>query len=218
MRSVAKGVDFGSPRRVGLVPLTSRERQIISPVRHYQCAVKIESNDGKQREYSHSAIKGHSVLFDHDCPRVVEKLLSEESINGSMEIHFVGPDGQYDHLAKKALGSAQVSARPFAVYQWLKVLKEVNDMYSEYNSLPPFPEVVEQIDKCNKSLVEDAINSTTDKKIAKEADIARDDIREVRVASGLGEAASTMRCNGTLESVDKVSSCSSLGGGDYFCT
>jgi hypothetical protein len=210
MRSIARGVDFGSPSRVGLVRLTPRERQIISPVRHYQCAVKIEPNDGKQREHSHSAIKGHSVLFDHDCPRVVKKLLSEESINGSIEIHFVGPDGQYDHLAKKALGSAQVSARPFAVYQWLKVLKEVNEMYSEYDDeLEDFSIVAEQILKCNKSLVEDAINITTDKKITKETDIARDDIREVRVASGHREAASTI--GNTSDNVDKVSSCSSVG-------
>jgi len=190
MRSIAKGVDFGSPRRVGLVPLTSRERQIISLVRHYQCAVKIERNDGKKRELSHSAIRGHSILFDHDCPRVVKKLLSEESINGSIEIHFVGPDGQYDHLAKKALGSAQVCARSFAVYQWLKVLKDVNEWYSGDEELEDFPVVVERIEKCNKALVEEAVMVTADKKIAKEADIAGDDIREVRVASGRGEAAS----------------------------
>jgi hypothetical protein len=218
MRSIAKGVDFGSPSRVGLVRLTPRERQIISPVRHYQCAVKIEPNDGKQREHSHSAIKGHSVLFDHDCPRVVKKLLSEESINGSIEIHFVGPDGQYDHLTKKTLGSAQVSARPFAVYQWLKVLKEVNEMYSEYDDeLEDFSIVAERILKCNKSLVEDAINITTEKKIAKETDIARDDVREVRVASGRGEEASTI--GNTSDSVDKASSCISIGRGSflYFC-
>jgi hypothetical protein len=222
MRSIARGVDFGSPSRVGLVRLTMRERQIISPVRHYECAVKIEPNDGKQRELSHSAIKGHSVLFDHDCPRVVKKLLSEESINGSIEIHFVGPDGQYDHLAKKALGSAQVSARPFAVYQWLSVLREVNAMYSDDDALPKFDartrrmspsfeEATELIDKCNKSLVENAINIATDEEIAKKADIARDDIREVRAASSRGEAALGVRGNDTSQNGDKVSPCSSGG-------
>ena len=50
--------------------------------------------------------------------------------------------------------------------------------------------MVERIEKCNKALVEEAVMVTADKKIAKEADIAGDDIREVRVASGRGEAAS----------------------------
>ena len=52
MRSVASGVDFGSPNRVGLVRLTPRERQVISPVRHYHCDVIIESNTGWHRESS----------------------------------------------------------------------------------------------------------------------------------------------------------------------
>ena len=198
MRSVASGVDFGSPNRVGLVRLTPRERQVISPVRHYHCDVIIESNTGRQRELSHSALKGHSVLFDHDCPRVVKKLLSEEYINDSIEIHFVGPDGEYDHLAKKALGSAHVSARPFAVYQWLSVLREVNVMYSDVDALPKFDvttrqmspsfeEATELIDKCNKALVDNATKIATDEKTAKEKSVARDDIRGVRVTSGRSE-------------------------------
>ena len=189
-RSVASGVDFGSPRRLRLVQLTPRERQMISKVRHYSNAIKIESNTGRQREISHSAIKGHSILFDHDCPQVVKNVLSEDSIIDSIEIHFVGPDGQYDHLAKKALGSAQVCARPFAVYQWLKVLRDVNEWYSGDDELDDFPVVVERIEKCNKALVEEAVVVTADKKTARETAVGRDDIREVRVASGRGEAAS----------------------------
>ena len=190
MRSIAKGVDFGSPTRVGLVQLTPRERQMISKVRHYSNAIKIESNTGRQREISHSAIKGHSILFDHDCPQVVKNVLSEDSIIDSIEIHFVGPDGQYDHLAKKALGSAQVCARPFAVYQWLEVLRDVNEWYSGDDELDDFPVVVERIEKCNKALVKEAVVVTADKKTARETAVGRDDIREVRVASGRGEAAS----------------------------
>ena len=187
IRSIAGGIDFGSPSRVGLVPLTLRERQMISKVRHYSNAIKIESNTGRQKEHSHSAIKGHSIMFEHDSPRVVKDLLSAESINDSIDIHFVGPEGQYDHLAKKALGSAHISARSFAVYQWLKVLKEVNEMYSHDKDMEDFPIVVERIDKCNKALVEGAMVVTADKETARETDVGRDDIRGVRVSSGCGE-------------------------------
>ena len=130
--------------------------------------------------------------------------MSAENINDSIDIHFVGPDGQYDHLAKKALGSAHVSARAFAVYQWLSVLGEVNEMYSDDGPLPPFPAVVERIGKCNKALVQNALLVATDEKIAKETDIARDDVREVRVSSGRRESASTL-LGDALDNFDKVS-------------
>jgi hypothetical protein len=46
---------------------------------------------------------------------------------------------------------------------------------------------------------------TTDEKIAKETNVARDDIREVRVASGRREAASTLLGDSTSDNIDKVS-------------
>jgi hypothetical protein len=76
------------------------------------------------------------------------------------------------------------------VYQWLKVLRDVNEWYSGDDELDDFPVVVERIEKCNKALVEEAVVVTADKKTARETAVGRDDIREVRVASGRGEAAS----------------------------
>ena len=67
-----------------------------------------------------------------------------------------------------------------------------------------FRQVVERIGKCNKALVENALLVATDEKIAKETDIARDDIREVRVSSGRRESASTL-LGDTSDNVDKVS-------------
>ena len=77
-------------------------------------------------------------------------------------------------------------------------------MYSDDGPLPPFRQVVKRIGKCNKALVENALLVATDEKIAKETDIARDDIREVRVSSGRREAASTL-LGDTSDNVDKVS-------------
>ena len=210
IRSIARGVDFGSPVRVGLVRLTPRERQMISKVRHYNSVTKIESNTGRQREHSHSAIKGHSILFDHDSPRVIRDLLSEESINDSIGLQFVGPDGQYDNLARIALGSAHVSARPFAVYQWLSVLGEVSEIYSDDRPLDDFPIVAERIHKCNKALVKNAEIVIPDKDTAKETDAARDDIREVRVSSGHAYKGSQSKKIAT-EVSDKVDEVSLLG-------
>ena len=108
-RSIAAGVDFGDANRIGLEPLTERERQIISKVRHYLLLIKIESNtaDGKVKERGQSAVKGCGIYFDDDSAQVVSDLLSQEGLNGKVSLQFVGPDGEYDSLAKKVLGSAQ---------------------------------------------------------------------------------------------------------------
>ena len=64
----------------------------------------------------------------------------------------------------------------------MSVLAEVNEMYSEDGELEEFPIVAKRIHKCNKALVENAKIVTVDKHTAKEADVARDDIRERRTS------------------------------------
>jgi hypothetical protein len=198
--SIASGVDFGDCRRLGLEPLTMRERQIISKVRHYHNIIKIESNTGKLREHTHSALKGCSILFDHDSPTVVRKLLSPESINGDVTIQFVGEDGeQYDQLIARSLGTANICARASVVYQWLSVLGRVNELYAndaELFALPPYGEFCDLINQCNRSIVENAKKTFVESNTCRQDDIARDDVARDDVAR--------VRATSTLE-VGRVS-------------
>ena len=66
--SIADGVDFGVPSRIGLVTLTARELYIIAKVRHYINMVKVESNSRTLKEHQQSALKGCTILFEHDAP------------------------------------------------------------------------------------------------------------------------------------------------------
>ena len=130
--SLAAGIDFGDPYRIGLEPLTERERHMISKLRHYLLVIKIESNtaDGRVIERGQSKIKGCGIYFNHDSPLAVSNLLSSaDAINEKVTLHFVGPEGEYDALAAKVIGSANVEGRPWIIYQWLKVLQEVNYHY-----------------------------------------------------------------------------------------
>ena len=45
--SLKSGIDYGSPERVGLEPLSLIERRIISKVRHFVQVFKISSNTGR---------------------------------------------------------------------------------------------------------------------------------------------------------------------------
>jgi len=178
-RSIASGVDFGDYQRIGLEPLTLRERHIISKVRHCLNVIKIESNTGKLRSNHHSALKGCGIMFDHDSPQVVANLLTQESINGDVQLQFVGPNGEYDRLIAKAIKSANVSARAFVIYQWLGVLNRINEWYKDDDPLPDFHEFEDMIDECNSDLAQRAELTASEDNI----NIARDDIAAVRQAT-----------------------------------
>jgi len=186
-RSIVSGVDFGDGNRIGLEPLTERERQMVSKVRHFLLVVKIESNtaDGRVIERGQSAVKGCGIYFNHDSPRVVSDLLSEDSMNGDVSLQFVGPEGEYDALVKKVMGSSNIEGRSWIIYQWLKVLQEVNCHYQYDDKLPEFEEVKAKIKAANEALVTDA-EFVNDDSVVRETEIAKDDARHIRTHGGVG--------------------------------
>ena len=66
-RSLVSGIDFGVANRIGLEPLTERERQMVSKIRHFLYIIKIESNtaDGRVKERGQSALKGCGLSLIH---------------------------------------------------------------------------------------------------------------------------------------------------------
>jgi len=183
-RSLVSGIDFGYANRIGLEPLTELERQIISKVRHYILMIKIESNtaDGRVIERGQSKVKGCGIYFNDDSARVVSDLLSQESIYDNVYLQFVGPEGEYDALAAKVLGSANVTGRAWVIYQWLKVLGEVNCHYKYDDELPGFDDVKGRLKAANEALVENA-DCVNDEAVRRETEIAKDDVRKVRTRS-----------------------------------
>jgi hypothetical protein len=103
---------------------------MISYVRHYYNIIKIESNSRTLREHQQSALKGCSIMFEQDAPQVVTNLLSPETINSNVLLHFVGYTGEFDSLYKKTMQtkSADVFGRSWVIYQWLCVLHVINPL------------------------------------------------------------------------------------------
>ena len=183
--SLKAGVDYGSPDRVGLEDLSLMERHIISKVRHFAQVFKISSNTGRQREHTQSVIKGHSICFEHDSPRVCSGLLSPETIKEDIVIHFVGPDGEHDKLLQKVKNSnsSHLHARAYVVYQWLAALKKVgHPLYQDEPELPSLESIQSTIDEAVESLLEESIN-TFDSKAQERSDIKRDDVAGIRATS-----------------------------------
>ena len=98
---------------------------MISYVQYYYNIIKTESNSRHLRQRQQSAIKGSSILLEQEAPQVVSNLLSPETMNSNIFLHFVGYKGEFDSLYKKTMqsNSANVFGRSWVVYQWLSVKK-----------------------------------------------------------------------------------------------
>ena len=189
--SIASHVDFGLFTRIGLEPLSLREMHIISQVRHYYNIIKVESNTRVLQEHQHSAIKGCSILFDQDAPEVVTNLLSVESMNSNVLLHFVGHAGEFDHMYQRMMHSksADVFGRSWVIYQWLSVLKVVNP-YHENSILPSFFEFGKVFDTATATFMENSLETFNDD-LMNTTDQKRDDIAGVRATTNPMMQAST---------------------------
>ena len=103
-------------------------------------------------EHQQSAIKGLSILFKQDVPQVVSNLLSPDTMNSNIFLHFVGYKGEFDSLYKKAMQSntADVFGRSWVVYQWLSVKKVIDPIYKNL-LLPTFFEFKDLLTSATKN-------------------------------------------------------------------
>ena len=167
-------------------PLSLAERNIISMYRHYPQVVKIESNSGRQREHTQSCIKGCSIVFDHDAPRVCTELLNQENMLSDICVHFVGPKGSYDTLLRKTMSmkTPHLFARAHVAYQWLAVLRKINPLYKNQPELPTFNSFSNTLAEATENLVNNTL-ATEDKAAAKHTEIARDDVSGIQATSNI---------------------------------
>ena len=172
-------------KRVGLEPLSLMERHIISKVRHFAQVFKISSNTGRQKEHTQSTIKGHSICFEHDSPKVCSNLLSLDTITEDIVIHFVGPDGEHNKLLNKVKStrSSHLYARAHVVYQWLATLKKIkNPLYQDEPELPDLEIIQDSLSTTINSLIDESIN-TFDSNALDWTEMKKDDVSEIRASS-----------------------------------
>ena len=188
--SITDAVDFGLGSRIGLTNPSVRELHIIAYVRYYYNIIKIESNSRRLREHQQSAIKGSSILFEQDAPQVVSNLLSLESMNSNVFLHFVGHKGEFDALYKKTMQSktADVFGRSWVIYQWLSVLHVINPIYQNLQ-LPSFFVLKDMMDSATKQFLSQSLN-TFDDKTMDTTDQMKDDIAGVRATTNAAMQAS----------------------------
>ena len=126
--SIANGLDFGKPWRIGLEPLTLVEQVLIARVSVDMVLVKLSPPTGSAGA-DQSALRGNAISFLHDGPTMAAKRLPDMmSAKKTIRVAFVGPDGKYDRHKAAAMAWTSLQVRPHIVYKWLRALKAVNPM------------------------------------------------------------------------------------------
>lgn len=178
------------------------ERHALSLVRPYLKVIKIESNSGRRVEHTQSALKACCIHFDHNAPSVCSDLLSRKSLTDEIVLQFVGAGGEYDDMYKRFFdtNSANIKGRAHVIYSWHKVLCVVNKLYQNEPPAPAFDEFSNRLQQANKDLAQRAFK-TTDEQAVLAADIARDDVAQIR-ASSVPTSQASVCCNHTNDTND----------------
>lgn len=85
--SIAGGIDFGNPNRLGLEPTSIAKNKILVKYRHFHNVVKVQSYHevGKCSDYTKCQLRGHNILFCHDAPVVAHlSLMIRQVTNGDI--------------------------------------------------------------------------------------------------------------------------------------
>ena len=182
--SIASNVDFGLANRIELEDLTERELQMLALVRHYYNIYKIESNSRRLREHQQSAIKGSSILFEHEAPYKVSNLLSPETMTSNVFLHFVGPKGEFDALFKKLMRtkSADVFGRSWVMFNWLTVLHRINPQYQNIVLPDTYKKFEQTVSTATESFITNSLK-TYDENVMQKTDVAKDDVAGVRATT-----------------------------------
>ena len=85
-------------------------------------------------------------------------------------------------MIRNTLGTNLIQARPYVIYQWLLVLRQVNPLYTDDPALPSFATVKRIIDKTNEAVIEQAQQISDPQTILFEASLG-DDVSRVRTLS-----------------------------------
>ena len=179
--SIASGVDFGDKRRLGLEDLRLHEQLLLSRVRMYVANVKLSSNSSGQTTLAkRHRLKGHAIMFKHDAPVVADEMLREaydltdkDNLRTSMQLYFVDEHGRSDILMHNMIQTSNILARPWVVYQYLQVLRYVNQSYAEIQ-IPDYVDFSVALGQANREIVKDTVVIDDKESVSFEAQLGSD--------------------------------------------
>ena len=185
--SIAAGLDFGDPRRLGLADPTVPELILIAKARHFHNVIKVQSNHEVQgrSDYTKNKLRAGNIAFRQDAPIIAAIALAYQDIwerfRKSLTIELVGPEGKQEKLARRAKMQTLLQGRAYVVYQWLAVLQSVHLGYKNDPKLgtSDFAQFSRDLKSCCEKLIDDAVRVTDESSLRTETMVG-EDVSQVR--------------------------------------
>ena len=130
--SIAAGVDFGSPSRIGLPEPNIAEQYAFALACPYVTVFKLIGNTSNQRQFGK---RGHAITYLHDSPSqfaAQQTLPRVEGVEKVLNVCFVGSRLFFEAFVPSfRIAVPDLVVRPNVVYAWLHYLKQVNPLYKD---------------------------------------------------------------------------------------
>ena len=136
--SIAAGVDFGRPERLGLKPLSPAEWCLISPIRVYSHAIKLSAGTEAQPR----TLSGHMVAFAHTGPEEAAARFNSNNMatfpqvddfSDFVQVIFIGTQQQWQRastgLRNGSVYCSAISVDFDNVISWLRALQRINPIF-----------------------------------------------------------------------------------------
>ena len=178
--SIAAGVDFGVPSRIGLPPLSLAEQYVIARARLYASIVKLTAgNSAEQQNFR----KGHVITFpqQESADLIAEHARANnlnddgvypriEGLRESISVLFVGAKAQWKSLVPDKSGHRlghvqELQVRSDVVMRWLRALKALNPYYKNI-TIDDSPETCAALDHVSDEIIRQADTDYSETAIA----------------------------------------------------
>lgn len=136
--SIANGVDFGLPQRIGLPPLTLAEDILLGNGHELATIVKLK---GWQTNEKQAALKGHVITVRKSKEALVKELErieksklifpTPETISETLSVVILGARVSFASLQPTAYNYASIQVRPEVLYEWFKAKKALDPHYKD---------------------------------------------------------------------------------------
>lgn len=135
--SIANGIDFGVPERIGLPPLTLAEEILLGNGHELATIVKLKGGQTNQKQ---AALKGHIITVRKSKEALIKELdrmekgklvlPRPEAIQETLSVVIIGAKMSFASLQPTAYNYANIQIRPEVLYEWFKAKKALDPHYN----------------------------------------------------------------------------------------
>ena len=175
--SIANGVDFGLPQRIGLPPLTLAEEILLG--NGYELATIIKLT-GWQTNEKQAALKGHIITVRKSKEALIRELdrieksklvlPRPETITETLSVVILGAKVSFASLQPTAYNYASIQVRSTVLYEWLRAKKALDPHYKDIE-IDDSKEMTERLIAIPKLLIDAAGYVEDEKALAAEKTI-----------------------------------------------